>query len=98
MGCSCKDSQAEIEQFYNMIGKFREMFIHRMTIDSETTDRRRADYNQAIFFEDDDGEYKQVFNETNLDMIMDCFANAVMDYRKSFCDTKNCRMRKYYER
>lgn len=29
--------------------RLREAFIKRMTVDSETQDRRRKDYNQAIF-------------------------------------------------
>lgn len=31
------------------INRLRELFVRRMTVDSETTDRRRKDFNQAIF-------------------------------------------------
>lgn len=33
----------------NQLNLLRELFIRRMTVDSETTDRRRKDFNQAIF-------------------------------------------------
>lgn len=39
----------------SQINRLRELFVRRMTVDSETTDRRRKDFNQAIFhFESDD--------------------------------------------
>jgi hypothetical protein len=65
-----------------------------MTIDSETNDRRKSGYNQAIFYDCGDGEYKQVFIETTMDMVLDCFDNSVKDWRRSFCDVDNCNRRK----
>lgn len=55
MGCNCKDNREAITDGKKVIAELRELFIKRMTVDSETDDRRRKDYNQAIFhFEDDD--------------------------------------------
>lgn len=34
--------------------KLRDLFIRRMTVDSETKDRRRKDFNQAIFHVESD--------------------------------------------
>lgn len=55
MGCNCKDNREAIADGKKVIAELRELFIKRMTVDSDTDDRRRKDYNQAIFhFEDDD--------------------------------------------
>lgn len=55
MGCNCKDNQKAIADGKKVIAELRKLFIKRMTVDSETDDHRRKDYNQAIFhFEDDD--------------------------------------------
>lgn len=63
-----------------------------MSKDSDTTDRRRKDFNQAIFFWDDyHQEYLPVFYGTTMEMVLECFDNAVKDYRRSFCDTPNCK-------
>lgn len=40
----------------DQIKQLRQLFIRRMTIDSETTDRRRKDFNQAIFYFESDDE------------------------------------------
>lgn len=48
-----------------------------MTVDSETQDRRRKDYNQAIFCDYGNGEHEQVFCGTTMEMVLDCFDNAV---------------------
>lgn len=113
MGCSCKHNQEAINDFYRTIEEFRELFIKRMTVDSETHDRRRKDFNQAIYhyrskedvdewnkFVDENPQLKcckceygssyAVFTEIDLDMILECFDNAVKDYRKTFCDVKEC--------
>ena len=94
MGCSCKHSEAIIREYKEQIENLRNLFIKRMTIDSETNDRRKSDYNQAIFYDCGDGEYKQVFIETTMDMVLDCFDNSVKDWRRSFCDVDNCNRRK----
>ena len=94
MGCSCKDSQQEIKEFYEIMSEFRDMFVRRMTVNSETSDRRRKDYNQAIFGYNDDGSTYPCFCETDLEMVMQCFDDAVKDYRDSFCDVKNCKRKR----
>lgn len=94
MGCSCKDSQQEIKEFYDIMSEFRDMFVKRMTVDSETSDRRRKDYNQAIFHFNDDGSTYSCFYETDLDMVLQCFDDAVKDYRDLFCDDKNCKRKR----
>ena len=55
MGCNCKDFQEEISDGKKIIAELRELFIKRMTVDSDHNDRRRKDYNQAIFrYEDNE--------------------------------------------
>ena len=49
MGCNCKDNREAIEIGKNNFAELRELFIKRMTVDSEHNDRRKKDYNQAIF-------------------------------------------------
>lgn len=96
MGCMCKDFKDEIEEGFKTIETLRELFIKRMTVDSETTDRRRKDFNQAIFHFDDDepekGSYA-VWSETTLEMVMQCFDDAVKDWRRTWCDVETCRRR-----
>ena len=50
MACNCKHMEQEIEEYKSQIETLRKLFVQRMTVDSETQDRRRRDYNQAIFF------------------------------------------------
>jgi hypothetical protein len=52
----------------------RDEFLRLLTVDGETKDRRRKDYNQAIF---DPVEGWAVFNGTDLDMVLDKFDGAV---------------------
>lgn len=52
----------------------RKAFLHYLTFDSETNDRRRREFNQAIF---DHDEGWAVFGGTNLDMVMAKFDKAV---------------------
>lgn len=55
MGCRCKDNVETIKEGLDFFEQLRELFIKRMTEDSETTDRRRKDFNEAIFhYEDKD--------------------------------------------
>lgn len=111
MGCNCKHMEREIEEYKTQIESLRDLFIKRMTIDSETTDRRKREFNQAIFHytSDEDIEYwnsecenynlpkKQygetypVWSETDMDMVLTCFDDAVKDWRRTFCDVENCR-------
>jgi hypothetical protein len=111
MGCNCKDNQREIEEGKMLLAFFRKLFINRMTVDSDHNDRRRKDFNQAIFhYEDDEsvdywnkdcekfglpkkeyGRTYQVWSEMDMDMVLQCFDDAVKDWRKSFCDVENCK-------
>ena len=63
--------------------KLRVLFLKRLTIDSETYDARRKDFNQAIFIDPNDKFFggHQVFNGTNLDMVMEKFDRAVKELR-----------------
>jgi hypothetical protein len=54
--------------------ELREEFLRWLTVDSETTDRRRREYNQAIF---DADKGFACFNGTDLGMVMDKFDKAV---------------------
>ena len=61
----------------------RELFLKYLTVDSETQDARRKDFNQAIFIDPADKFFggHQVFNGTDLDMVMTKFDKAVKDYK-----------------
>lgn len=94
MGCECKNYQSEIEAQRKAILEFGKLFVKRMTEDSPHHDRRRKDFNQAIFFYDTlSKDYKPVWTETTLDMIMKCFDDALEDWRKTWCDDPNCKRR-----
>ena len=54
-----------------------ELFIKYLTQDSQTQDRRRKEYNQAIF---DCDEGWAVFTGTNLDMVLDKFDMALKEW------------------
>ncbi|MBQ3543532.1 MAG: hypothetical protein IJA34_00845 [Lachnospiraceae bacterium] len=55
MACNCQHNRESINDGKEVIAILRELFIKRMTVDSDHNDRRRKDYNQAIFhYEDDD--------------------------------------------
>jgi hypothetical protein len=54
------------------MSKLRDEFLRLLTEDGPTQDRRRKDYNQAIF--NPDGW--AVFNGTDLDMVMGKFDKA----------------------
>ena len=110
MGCNCKDSLEAIEDGKRLLAFFRKLFIVRMTVDSDHNDRRRKDFNQAIFRYETKEEvdawnkdcekyglskkrYNQtypVWSEMDMDMVLQCFDDAVKDWRKSFCDVENC--------
>ena len=53
--------------------ELRTLFLKYLTIDSETQDRRRKNFNQAIF---DAKKGWAVFNGTGLDMVMEKFDAA----------------------
>ncbi len=51
----------------------RDEFLRLLTVEGPTNDRRRKDYNQAVF---DPGGWP-IWSETSLDMIMDKFDKAM---------------------
>ena len=53
------------------------LFFKYLTEDSETQDARRKEFNQAIFDKD---EGWQVFNGTDLEMVLEKFDRAVSEY------------------
>lgn len=57
-----------------MSDKLREEFLKLLTVDSETDDRRRKEYNQAIF--DPDRGYA-IWTLMDLEMVMSRFDKAV---------------------
>lgn len=91
MSCNCVHEKEEIENGYRHFHELRELFIRRMTEDSETTDRRSKDYNQAIFNYRENGDTYAVWCETDMDMVLKCFDNAIKDWRRTFCDVEGCR-------
>lgn len=92
MGCNCTDNREAIEDARSHIEKLRELFIKRMTIDSEHSDRRKRDFNQAIFFYDEyNNEHIQCFHGTTMEMVLQCFDDAVRDWRRTWCDSETCR-------
>ena len=94
MGCSCKHNREAIEEGKRVLGEFRELFLKRLTVDSETHDARRKDFNQAIYHYREDGSTYCVWNDTDLEMIMGKFDKAVRDWRDSFCDVENCKRKR----
>lgn len=96
MACNCKHNQEAINEGKKNFEELRELFIKRMTVDSDHNDRRRKDYNQAIFswWSDDKTHLpenaSQCWTEMTMDMVLQCFDDAVKDWRKSFCDVENC--------
>jgi hypothetical protein len=66
------------------IDVIRREFFRLLTEDSETTDARRKEFNQAIFNAE---KGWACFNNTSLDMVMDKFEMAV----KNICLGRNRR-------
>jgi hypothetical protein len=60
----------------------REAFLRRLTVDSDHRDRRRRDYNQAIFMPFEAGGHT-VWTGTDLDMVMAAFALAEQDVERA---------------
>ena len=57
--------------------RLRDEFLRLLVTDSDHHDRRRKDYNQAIFM--DNG--RAIWTETDLPMVMDKFDQAVRNLR-----------------
>ena len=56
MGCNCKHNRQEILATSKNFAELRNLFIKRMTVDSNHNDRRRKDFNHAIFHYEDKEE------------------------------------------
>ncbi len=71
--------------------KLRELFIKYLTQDIQTQDMRRKEFNQAIFIDPSDKMFggHQVFNGTDLDMVMEKFDKAVKEYKDSTTHCNN---------
>ncbi len=68
-------TEAELDQL-------GELFLRYLTIDSETHDARRKEFNQAIFIGPKGKPFggHEVFNGTDLDMVMEKFDKAVKHF------------------
>ena len=98
MACNCKHNEKEIENFKSVIAELRELFIKRMTVDSDHSNRRKRDYNQAIFgwWERDEKEADpsktfQCWSDMDMGMVLQCFDDAVGDWCRTWCDVETCR-------
>jgi hypothetical protein len=60
--------------------QLREAFLKRLTVDSETKDMRRREFNQALF--DAEGGWA-VFVGTTLRMVMRAYDDAVRDVQRA---------------
>ena len=97
MACNCKHNQEAINEGKRNFAELRDLFIKRMTEDSDHNDRRRKDYNQAVFswWEEDRAEADPTktfpcWTPMRMDMVLRCFDDAVNDWRKSWCDVNSC--------
>lgn len=70
----------------DVLDRLNTNFITNLTIDSETTDARRKDFNQAIF---DVEEGYQIFNGTDLGMVLDKFNKAIQQERNKLKEVSN---------
>lgn len=91
MACNCKHNQQAIDDGMKAIIDFGYLFVKRMTKDSPHNDRRRKDFNRAIFGYWEDGSTYQVWDEIDLDMVMKCFNDAIEDWRRTWCDVPTCK-------
>ena len=63
--------------------RLRELFIKYLTQDSQTQDARRKEFNQAIFINPSSKFFggHQVFDGTDLDMVLEKFDKAVREMK-----------------
>ena len=62
--------------------ELRKLFLKYLTEDSNMHDARSKEFNQAIFIPQGDiFGGRQVFNDTDLDMVMGKFDRAVKEYK-----------------
>ena len=83
MSCGCKHNIEEIKREQDFLDTFRKLFINRLTIDKSLEDRRKKNFNQALFDKD---ECWACWSEIDLDMIMEEFELAVQDALYLHCD------------
>lgn len=93
VGCpypSIEDIMGHIQSHTNkaigdVLDRLNTNFITNLTIDSETTDARRKDFNQAIF---DAEKGYQIFNGTDLGMVLNKFNKAIQQERNKLKESK----------
>ena len=87
MSCNCKHNQAEIARDAKAAEALRELFVKRMTIDSTHNDRRKKDFNQALFiYNEIADEWRPAWSMITLDMVLHAYDNACKDLKKIYCD------------
>lgn len=64
--------------------ELREEFVRLCTLDSETKDRRRREYNQALFFPADNSIWSgcSIWSSIDLDMVLEKFDKAVKNINR----------------
>ena len=63
----------------DVLGEMRHKFLRFLTVDSPHHDRRRRDFNQAIF--NAEGGWA-IWSNTDLDMVMEKFDKAANEVRR----------------
>lgn len=58
----------------------KELFIKYLTVDSETQDMRRKEFNQAIF---DTDEGWECYTSTDISMVLEKFDMAMKEFKKN---------------
>lgn len=76
--------QVSKEAYEKASKELRASFVKFLTVDSDHSDKRKKDYNQAIFMKSDEEYFdgKQVFNGTDLYMVLEKFDKAVNEFKK----------------
>lgn len=62
----------------------REEFVRLLTENGPTTDRRRRDFNQALFFPEDDPQFpgRPVWDRIDLYMVLNAYDQAIKNLNK----------------
>lgn len=66
--------------FHDPVNALRDELVRLLTEDGPTSDRRRKEYNQAVFAPESKGGYL-VWNDTELWMVIEKFDRAVRNLR-----------------
>ena len=80
--------ETETLEFENQMNALRLLFWERLTKDSTHNDRRRKDYNQALFGHwddespEDEKSWFQYFRQMTPQMIMEKYDEAVSDWKR----------------